>query len=134
MSLSFIKKKHTDIVVEVVSDLDRLISKPVGFRLLGRVHAIKPMSTEQFLVVSNELGKIDSLIRRARESGVSSDYAVDRYFKLFSACIDTITKEDLNKMTYPQIAALFQLILNCVNGKAQVEEEKKNLVQSQTPA
>lgn len=133
MSLFRITPKKP-IEVEIVSDLDRLISKPIGFKLHGKNHAIKPMSTEHFLVVSNELGKIDAMMKKARVTDIAQDEIVEKYFKMFSSCVDTLEKDDLNKMTYPQIAALFQLILDCVNGKAQVESEKKNLIQTQTSA
>jgi hypothetical protein len=112
----------------VVSNLDRLISNPVGVILHGKKRIIKQMTTNHFLVVSRELHELDMLRRRSESNEVLDEKEVaQKHCDLFKSCVEPFDSYDMDKMTYPQIAALFQVILDCVGGKAQVVEEKKNL-------
>lgn len=134
MSLSLFPKKKIPENIKIVRDLDRLISTPIGVTLFGKTIVIKPMTTEHFLSVCQSLGELDALKARSRTTAIEEKEAVKKYHELFSVACEGLTKDDLMKMEYAQIGALFQAVLDCVNGKAQVQEEKKNLVTSQTPA
>lgn len=119
----------------VVSDLDRLIREPVSFRLHGRVHEIKPITTEQFLKLADGLGKLDELKARAmRGERIDERELVEKYHSLFRIACDSLTKEDFMKMQHSQRSALFQIILRACDGTAHIEAEKKNVTQTeQTP-
>lgn len=117
--------------VRVVADLDKLVAEPIGFRLNGKVHVIKPITTRTFLLVSQKLGELDILRAKISKTGeISEREIVERYHAVFQSCSDTMTKDDIRDMTHSQRAALLQVILECIGGKAHVqsaeESEKKN--------
>lgn len=113
--------------VNIVMDLDRLISDSVGFMLHGKVRHIKPLNLQNFFEVTNEIAKLD-LMRQAKET--DRDTLRKAYFSLFKKACEPITEDDLKKMGDAQIAALVQQILNCVTGHAQASGEKKTLARA----
>lgn len=124
--LNFRSKSSKD--VDIVSDLDALIAKPVAFRFNGKVHAIKPISVVEFYKYANALAALNSL----RDKKCTTEDLVEAYINIFSAVCDTITEKDVNNMTQAQAAALFQLTIDAVYGKAQIDimqdEKKKSLL------
>jgi hypothetical protein len=120
----------------VVSDLDAIAGKEVAFKWRGRKYLIRPMTTEQFFNLSRQLVELDKLTHVKDDNG---DALLGRwaaaYAKLFKIACPEITLNDVEDMTQAQIAALFNLILECVAGKAQVDIEKKKreLLNSQFP-
>jgi hypothetical protein len=116
--------------VEIVTDLDRLISNGVGFKWNGKVHVIKPMKNRTFLLMLNELGKMDQL----NKSGIRDQREIVRaYARLFAVVCDTISFRDVEEMTQAQIRALFGQIMACVMGQAQVKEQEKKTVLGANP-
>lgn len=112
----------------MISDLDAMVSKPVAFRLHGKVHQIKPIALEEFYRFVNAwttvLGWKDS-------DGVKPEQYLAGLTELFQSVCDTITADDVSRLTQAQAGALFQLIIESVTGKAQVDpvvsdNEKKN--------
>lgn len=124
MSLAFLRPARQQRIEDskVLVDLDRLVSESVGFRLNGKVHTIKPMTTETFFKVANELAKL-SVLRS--ETEVDQKAVIGGYISLFESVCDTISKKDVYQMSQPQIAALFQQILNCITGTAYRDDEEK---------
>lgn len=102
--------------VEPFVDLDALIAEPVAFKWNGHAHFVRPIDTKTFLKVTNEMAKIDALMKAEK---VSHKEVVLAYAGLFSSVCDTITLQDVYKMTPAQTGALLQMILSCVGGKAQ---------------
>jgi hypothetical protein len=105
----------------VVVDLDKMAAESIGFRYKGRIHQIKPMSTERFLNCCNELAALDKLWKSTK---VDHKQLADRYAGLFSAVCGTITKTDVYEMTLAQRGALMQQVLEIVQGKAFSSEKK----------
>lgn len=119
--LGFKKYSKPKTEVEVVSDLDALISKTVGFKFQDAIYGIKPLDMNEFLLVTNELAKLDALkTNKIKEV----DQLLDGYQGLFDACLDK--QIDVKTMRYTQVTAVFNLILECMMGKAQLEMEKKS--------
>lgn len=131
--LSLFKGKKEEEInlddVKVVTDLDRLIEEKVGFKWHGKTHVIKPISTELFLKITNENGKLEAL---RNIEGVDQKMVLDAYARIFGAVCDTITIHDVREMTYMQIANLFRLIVECVTGKTYEDAEKKRQEMTQT--
>lgn len=116
---------------QMVADLDALIAKPIYFRWNGKAHEIKPISTKEFLVLTEKLNQMDQLRKQAE---IPMDDLVDSYSDIISVVCDSIQRSDILSMTQAQVSALFQLILDCMTGKAQVDiEKKKNQVISEKP-
>lgn len=112
--------------VKIVSDLDALVQDPVGFVFNGRTYVVKPMTTEQFSKVVLILAEIDQLRAKFAAQGGEWDEAKRKYQRLFDVAVDGLTASDYSKMEKPQTIALFQIILRCVGGEAQVDQEKKS--------
>ena len=107
----------------VVSDLDALVDTPVAFKFQGETHVINPLTAGEFLQVYEAFAKIEILVN---EKNITAQEVVEAYTELFSSVCKTITKRHVEEMTQAQSAALFQLVLQSVTGKAQVEAQKKN--------
>ena len=107
----------------VVLDLDRMISSPVAFRFMGKIHKIKPMNQETFFKAMNGLAALDAL--RLRKDVTLEDVRT-QYSELFMMCIDTLSYKDVLSMTEGQIAALLRQIIDCVTGRNNSDDEKKN--------
>lgn len=105
----------------LVADLDKLIADPVPFRWNGMVHFIKPISTKEFLSISEGLAMLDKL-RRADQ--VTAEELLEGYSKVFSSACETIGRKEIEQMTQAQIGALYQLILDTITGKSHTEEKK----------
>jgi hypothetical protein len=111
--------------VEPIADLDALIQAPIPFKCLGRIHYLKPVSTQVFFEVTNALARMSTMKDQAGDLG--EDQLLDLYFGLFSAVCDSISRADLKRMSQAQCAALLQLVIDTITGKvhADIEEKKK---------
>jgi hypothetical protein len=118
-------QSHNQINGAVVSDLDALIAAPVPFKFNGKVHVINPISVVEFYKYINALSGIMNL----NQDSVTVDEMIDKYYALFGAICDTITRNDISSMTQAQVTALFQLTVDSIMGKSQTDHydiQKKN--------
>lgn len=120
--------RETAKAAVVIADLDKLIAEPIAFRFDGKTHLINPISTKEFFRVTANLAKMDEL---KAKSEVSAEELIDAYTNLISSVCETIGRKEIENMTQAQVGALFQLVLDCVTGKAQAGTEKKNLMPTQ---
>ena len=113
---------------EVITDLDALISKPIAFMFQSKKHLIKPITTETFFKITNALAAMAAI---KNQKDITKDELIKLYVDCFSAVCDTIGPKEVDGMTSAQCGALLQAILDCVNGKAQIDdsEKKKTIVQ-----
>lgn len=120
------EKEHSESS-RVVVDLDRILVEAVSFQFDGRVYEIKPLTTAEFLKVSQRLAVMDSL--RVKKQ-ITDQELIDAYAAFFNSMCHAITKKTVAKMTPQQAAALFQLMVDCVTGKAysDPDTEKKKPV------
>lgn len=106
----------------MVADLDAILTKTISFKLFGKVHKIEPMSVEQFLEFTSAYARIFAL--REQES-VTPQELVEAYGALvLSTGCQSVTKEDIGKMTQQQVAGLFQLMMDLHSGKLFADEKK----------
>jgi hypothetical protein len=110
--------------VKVVSNLDAMVSAPVGVQIHGKIVQIRPMSVRNFAVVSQKLAEMISM---KDNPNLTDDDAKKFYKSLFLDVVDNLTIEDIERMETPQILALYQIILDCYAGRAQIDVEKKNV-------
>jgi len=118
----------------VYANLDQLIAEPLPFRVHGKVHILKPVTTEEFYFLTNALSRLYTL--RDQEKGVKADELIEAYFQVVSSICSTITRKDIEDMTQPQIGALYSLVLEHATGRSQKidhEELKKKTFQMLTP-
>lgn len=109
----------------MVSDLDAMISQPVSFKVLGKVHTIEPLTVEQFTRFAFTYSKIISL---QDQEHVSPDELIEAYFEMVSSVCNTISRENIKRMSQQQVAGLFQIMVDLHTGRLFSEEgEKKTL-------
>lgn len=104
-----------------VADLDKISIRKSIFTLHGKDHVITPPDIQNwFLLIeaNNELWALKD------QDVVTPDELVEKYFNLMSKVCDSITKDDIRKATQMQIAGLWQLVLDMMNGS----DQKKSLV------
>lgn len=118
MSVFNFKPARPTAESDIISDLDALIEKPIGFTFQGKTHVINPITTATFFKVANALSAMDAL---KNKGDYSKDDLVGVYLGVFSSVCDTIGRKEIESMTQAQAGALLQIILDCVVGKAQVE-------------
>jgi len=125
--LTNVKPSRSKASDNVVIDLDSLVLEPFSFKLNGVVHQIKPISTEQFFKITNYLARLNNFQKEIKETGkIEQADILLTYNQLFVEACDTLTAEDITGMEIPQRAALLELIIDVVKGRAHVDYEKKN--------
>lgn len=119
--------------MELYADLDAIIAEPIYFKLHGKRHAIKAISTKEFFKVSTALANVWDLTDKNQ---ITAKELVDRYTELFSSICSTITREDIENMEQAQAVGLLQLVMDAMTGKAHVAdyEKKKTLIRESSSA
>lgn len=108
----------------IVSDLDAMVASPIAFRLHGKVHHLRAVTVKEFFAYTNALL---SLERIKENANISDDQIIEIYQGIIGALCESITKDDIKKMTHAQAAALLKLITDHITGKAHAPvDEKKN--------
>lgn len=118
-------KKYAPIDAPVIADLDAILADPVYFKWDGKNHAIKPMSTKQYLRVLDKYSDLFSMNKA--ESKPTEEELQNGFGDLFSMCIDTIGRKEVARMTPVQVGAIMQLIIEAITGKAQADTVKKKV-------
>jgi len=113
----------------VMMDLDALIAKPQTFRWQGQVYAVKPITTETFFRVVNQIAVVQKFGNATTSKDPDAFYRA--YADLFETCIDGIGYEEVRRMQVSQIAALLQYVIDVVQGRTEEARagtvgEKKN--------
>lgn len=111
------RQKHD---ADLVADLDALINDPVKFKLHGKTCEIKPLNTEEFFRFSNAYAKL----MNAYDNNTPAKDLVHAYTDLFSGICTNVTEKDVENMTTAQVGALFQLIIETVTGRVNVDQKK----------
>lgn len=106
-----------------IADLDALIDTPLSFRLHGKVHTLEPVRNIVFLRFINGLNQVYKDVER---SEIGADEFQSTVLTLFQSVCPSIGKEDLDKNTQAQTAALFSLIVDHIQGRTR--EDKKKIV------
>lgn len=115
---------------QVVSDLDAMVAHPVAFRLHGQIHEIRPISVKEFYAFTNAIVSLQGL---EKAEHITPTQVVDLYQRLIQSVCDSIERSDIEKMTQAQCGALLNLIMECVTGKAQVDEKVDEEAQKKSP-
>jgi hypothetical protein len=105
----------------MVADLDALLDESISFRLHGRDHEIRPISAAEFFKFTNAYAGLSAL---GNKNEIPTEQLISAYYEVFSSVCGTITKEDVRQMSIAQVGALFQLIIESVTGRAQVDQKK----------
>jgi hypothetical protein len=104
--------------VKLITDLDLLVSQPIGFRYLGRDHVIEPMTTQNFIDVVKALHDIEVIASRSEDHPEFDQEEIYlAYHRFVSALCDSITLEDIKKAKLPQLHALMALLTKHIKGE-----------------
>jgi hypothetical protein len=115
------KKKKAGPPPVKVADLDALISRTMTFTLHGQDHTLRVPTVEDWLVTVAAQSKLSAL--REKEV-ITPAELIEAYWEFISKMAPSITKEDISKSSQVQVAALWQIALDVMNGYS----EKKNLL------
>jgi len=110
----------------LVTDLDAMVANPIAFRLHGKIHHLRPVTTKEFFAYSNAILALD---RMKDDSKMTDDEILDSYLKLIQAVCSTVTFDDVRSLTHAQASALIKLVIDHVTGRV-IEtpepDQKKN--------
>lgn len=105
-----------------IADLDAILGGPVRFKLHGNSHEILPVSAMAYLQFINNVNEFQALNMR---EDLTIEEATEKTLDVFKPLIPSLTKDDLLRCTQPQIAALFSLVIERVQGKVGTSDKKK---------
>lgn len=105
----------------VIADLDALVAERVAFRFKGQAHFIEPVTTKEFYQYVNASNQVLNVIR---DPQATATQVIDAAHRVIASVCKTISREDVENMTQPQIGALLTLVVETVTGKSQVEKKK----------
>lgn len=120
------KQKAKGQAPVMVSDLDAMVSQPVSFKVLGKVHTIEPLTVQQFTQFAYAYTKIMAL---HEQEVVTPDELVEAYYNMVSSVCSTVTKEDISKMSQQQVAGLFQIMVDLQAGKLFGDDGQKKTLE-----
>lgn len=103
----------------LVLDLDAVMTETLEFQIQGERHQIAPVSTSQFVEVVEAFSVLDALIKKNQ---VTADEMIEAYTRCFSTLSPSITRKHVEGMTQKQCGMLWQLMLDCVTGKAYTQD------------
>lgn len=117
----FFKRKEPAERIEIVADLDRIMSRSVGFVLNGKTRVIRPIVESQFLLYANEMGKLYHMFN---DRNIDKEKVKEQVWAVVSNICDNISREEVDNMGAIQLNSLFNVIVKAVNGEN--PNEKKN--------
>ena len=125
----FKSKSHGE--KKVVMDLDKLVETERYFKLHGKARKIKPISTKEYLELTNTIQKLSSTDNVME----NKEELQEIYYGLFHTITDDITMSDIESMSLSQISALMIFVMDVVSGRDVDTEgyfpQKKKLNQTQ---
>lgn len=107
-----------------IADLDAIVCDPVPFRFNGKIHVLKPIELGDFLRFTNA----QSVLMRAAsndEAPITPKELAQKFHSVFSSVCETITIDDVMRMSQVQVAALYQLVIDMVTGQVETGDGKK---------
>lgn len=109
----------------VVTNLDAIKTRTIGFRFNGKIHKIKPLSIEKYAEATAAMAAIGELIM-SKKRIKSEAQLLDAYQAIFSVICPSVTRDDLENMSVQQIGALYNTVLEHIMGRDQFEAQKKS--------
>lgn len=116
--------RFTDEFV-VVTNLDAIKGRTIGFRFNGKIHKIKPLPVEKYIEATAAMAAIGELIANKKRVRTEAEL-LDAYDAIFSVMCPSVSRADLEDMSVQQIGALYNTILQHVMGAEQFEAQKKS--------
>lgn len=124
----FRSRKQPPEGVEVITDLDALMEKPIYFRFKGEAFKIDPMSTRDCLQTYAEFVNVQSL---AKKESITGDEIITAYTELFQRVCPQFTRKHVEQLTPTQLGALYVLVIKTITGEQQAEKKTPLMVPTQ---
>jgi len=118
-----LKPARTNMTGGSIVDLDAIIAEPVYFKWNGKIHEIKPITVKEFLKYANANSKLLSSLQS--DDKQPWETLASQYHSVIASVCDTISIDDVLKMEQPQVAALYQLIVDRITGTVDLGNGKK---------
>lgn len=110
-----IKEKRGVEEYEVVVDLDALVDEEKTFKFKNKIHKIKPIDLKIFLLLTEAFSQLEKL---GSEKQITKETIIDSYYAIISEVCDTITKKDIEEMSFVQLNALLKYLIDLLSGKS----------------
>ncbi len=105
--------------IEVVTDLDAILTRQVAFRFQGRTFTLDPLDTTQFFLAVNAIAECEKA--RQREKLPDTDL-LDLYYGVFKHVCPQIKRKMLDGMKVQQVVMLFNTVCRFIMGDKLSEE------------
>jgi hypothetical protein len=103
--------------VNLIADLDDLISQPIGFKYLGKEYIIEPMTTHNFMIVSRALQDLENVLKDKNNEDFNEDDIYQAYYDFISTLCPRISISDIRKAKIAQLHALLNLMIRHITGQ-----------------
>lgn len=110
--------------VKMIADFDDLISQKIGFKYLGRMYVIEPMTTYNFMLATKALQDLQTTLNSRTDEAFQEDQVYEVYHKFISTLCPEITYADIRKGTISQLHGLLNLMVRHITGQTNEEMEK----------
>lgn len=115
---------------EVLVDLDLVTTKKATFTLHGKTHALLPVTTEVFLSFWQKVTDFKAI------KTLDADKITRAYYDAVKTMCESITLDDVKRMTLMQRATLIEALAGKIIGDKtlleRAKDEKKNLITSKS--
>lgn len=122
---------------KMIADLDDLISQPIGFKFRGKEYIIEPMTTENFMLVTNAMHELEQILKTKEHSQFNEKEIYKAYYNFVSVLCPTISYYSIKKAKIPQLHALLNLMIRHITGQTApdmvAEEDDLEKKKSQNP-
>lgn len=115
--------------VKILSDFDSMVTEEVGFKFMGKIHILKPVSVENFMRITIAYRKlIDMLQKRSQGEALTDKEVFQRYYDLIHPIVPTIQIDQIESMTLVMLNNLVNLVLRQISGDPTLydSDQKKN--------
>ena len=111
--------------VEIVSDMDAILTRSVGFVFQKKTYVIHPIIGERFFRMANAMAEAQMLA--SSEKVIKDvDMLLDAYAKMFQIACPKIKRKHVAQMDQAQVSNFVNMIMMQMMGAKMLDEEKKS--------
>lgn len=109
--------------VKMIVDLDDLIVQKIGFKYLGKMYVIEPMTTYNFMLATKSLQDLQNTLQSRTDQAFQEDEIYVVYHQFISTLCPAITLSEIRQGTIAQLHGLLNLMIRHISGQTNSEME-----------
>jgi len=104
---------------DIIADLDDIVTKPVAFRVNGKVFKVQPVDVGSFLEIANVLAELENLMKERSRGGTQTtdEQVYQIYFDFVHPLCKEIKLKDIRAMKIPQLHGMVNLVIQHMTGR-----------------